>query len=454
MDWLTNIAGFLLVIGVLVTVHEFGHFWVARRVGIKVLRFSVGFGRPLLKRTGADGTEYVLAAIPLGGYVKMLDEREGPVDADQLDGAFNRKPLWARNAVIIAGPAFNFILAIIAYWAVFVIGALEVKPIVGEITPNTPAAAAQLSEGDELKRIGTTKVEAWDQAIMAFIDASNDAPFTVVVERADGTQTQRRMDTRGVRLLDEPGEVLDRLGLQPWRPRIDPVVERVIDGSAAAQAGLQSGDVITQIDGAPITHWGDLVGAVFERPSEEVTVSVQRGQQSIDYAVTLQSRGEGGERMGVLGVAPAVPEGLFDDVRHEVRYGPIAAIPQAVGATWRATTLTVDVLVKMVVGEASVKNISGPINIAQYAGDSVSLGMTPFLKFLAIVSLSLGILNLLPVPILDGGHLLFNTIEWLRGRPPSDAAQGIGQQVGMGLLLMLMTLAFYNDLHRLFALGG
>ena len=454
MDWLTNIAGFLLVIGVLVTVHEFGHFWVARRVGVKVLRFSVGFGRPLLKRTGADGTEYVLAAIPLGGYVKMLDEREGPVEPAQLEGAFNRKPLWARNAIIVAGPAFNFMLAILAYWAVFVIGSLEVKPIVGEVAPETPAASAGLAEGDELKRIGGTEVEAWDQAIMAFLDAANDAPFGVLVERADGTQAERRMDTRGVRLLDEPGEVLDRLGLQPWRPRIDPVIERVIEGSAAAATGIQAGDTVTQIDDQVIRHWGDLVASVYDRPGEQVTVTVQRNSQTIDYAVTLGGRGEGDDRVGVLGVAPAVPESLFADARHEVRYGPIAAIPQAVGATWNAATLTVDVLVKMVVGQASVKNISGPINIAQYAGDSVSLGITPFLKFLAIVSLSLGILNLLPVPILDGGHLLFNTIEWLRGRPLSEAAQGIGQQVGMGLLLMLMTLAFYNDLHRLFAVGG
>jgi regulator of sigma E protease len=454
MEWITNILGFLLVIGVLVAVHEFGHFWVARRVGVKVLRFSIGFGRPLLTRTGKDGTEYVLAAIPLGGYVKMLDEREGPVDPALQSFAFNRKPLWARNAVIVAGPLFNFGLAILAYWAVFIIGALELKPVLGPVTPASPAAEAGLAEGDELKHIGSQTVEAWDQAVMAFLEASDDSPFRVVVARPDGAQVERQMDTRGVRLLDEPGEVLERLGLQVWRPRIVPIVGEVVEDSAAAAAGVRVDDQILSIDGEPTEHWSDLVSAVRARADQSITLAVRRDGQTLTFQTPLKGWGEGDERIGMLGVVPQVPDELFADMRHEVRYGPIAAIPQAINSTWQAGTLTISVLSKMLIGEASVKNLSGPINIAQFAGDSVSLGITPFLKFLAILSISLGILNLLPVPILDGGHLLFNTIEWIKGRPLSEAAQGIGQQIGMGLLLMLMTLAFYNDLHRLFAAGG
>ncbi len=454
MDWLINIVGFLLVIGVLVTVHEFGHFWVARRVGVKVLRFSVGFGRPLFTRVGRDGTEYVLAAIPLGGYVKMLDEREAPVAASEQSGAFNRKPLWARNAVIAAGPAFNFALAIIAYWLVFVIGATELRPVIGPVIPESPAAQAGFLEGDELVRVDGSDVSAWDQAIMAILDAAGEEPVMIQVNRGGGGQAGLALDLSGVRLFDEQGEALERMGFTPWRPVIEPVIEQVVDGGAAAAAGFEPGDRIVRIADETVDDWSALVAAVRPRADQTVSVVVQRNGRTLEQTVRLGGRGEGAGRSGVLGVTPRIPEGLFESMRHEVRYGVIEAVPKAFDSSWRAVTLTIDVLTKMVVGEASVKNLSGPINIAQYAGDSVSLGIIPFLKFLAIVSISLGILNLMPVPILDGGHLLYNTIEWVRGRPLSEAAQGLGQQIGMALLFMLMALAFYNDLHRLFAVGG
>ncbi len=453
MDWLINILGFLLVIGILVAVHEFGHFWVARRVGVKVLRFSIGFGRPLWQRTAADGTEYVIAAIPLGGYVKMLDEREASVPEALQSQAFNRKPLWARNAVILAGPVFNFALAIIAYWAVFVIGSVELKPILGPVIADTPAEAAGLTEGDELVRIGGREVEAWDQAVLAIIEASNEQPMRVVVERGDGITAERALDVSGLALLEADGQILQKIGLQPWRPQIDPVIERVVADGAAAAAGLRSGDEIVAVNSQSIATWSELVDALQPLADQSAAISVLRDGQTQRFTAALGGRGEGEQRVGVLGVTPRVPEGLFENARHEVRYGPIAAIPQAVGSSWQAGALTVEVLARMVIGEASVKNLSGPINIAQFAGDSVSLGLTPFLKFLAIVSISLGILNLLPVPILDGGHLLYNTIEWIRGRPLSEAAQGMGQQIGMILLVMLMGLAFYNDLSRLFGVG-
>ncbi len=454
MSWLINILGFLLVIGVLVTVHEFGHFWVARRVGVRVLRFSVGFGRPLLKRTGADGTEYVLAAIPLGGYVKMLDEREGSVAEGDLDQAFNRKPLWARNAVIAAGPAFNFALAIVAYWLVFVIGATEVRPIIGPVTPETPAAEAGLMEGDEFLRVDGARVKAWDQVVMTILDAPDNEPVRVEVARGDGPPVNLSLDLTDTRLLDEQGEVLQRIGLTPWQPTIEPVIDEVVSGSSAGEGGLQPGDHILRADGTEMGSWRSLVAFVRERPQTPVDLTIERDGRTLERSVTLGSRGEGDQLIGVLGVTPRVPPGLFDDLRHEVRYGPVAAMGEAMESSWRAVTLTIDVLIKMVIGEASVKNLSGPINIAQYAGDSVSLGLIPFLKFLAIVSISLGILNLMPVPVLDGGHLLYNTIEWVRGRPLSEAAQGLGQQIGLALLFMLMTLALYNDLHRLMGAGG
>jgi len=257
-----------------------------------------------------------------------------------------------------------------------------------------------------------------------------------------------------VQLLEEQGEVLERIGLQPMQPRIDPVINEVVEGSSAARAGLQPGDRIRALDGEPMDTWRALVMAIRDRPEQTVSLAFERQGDTLTRTFTLDSRGSGGDRTGVLGVTPQVPEGTFSNLRHEVRYGPVAAVGEAVGSSWRAATLTVDVLVKMVIGEASVKNLSGPINIAQYAGDSVSLGLIPFLKFLAIVSISLGILNLMPVPVLDGGHLLYNTIEWVRGRPLSEAAQGMGQQIGMVLLFMLMALAFYNDLNRIFGAGG
>ena len=451
MGVVTDILAFIVAIGVLVTVHEFGHFWVARRLGVRVLRFSVGFGRALWSRTAADGTEYVVAALPLGGYVKMLDEREGEVPADQLEGAFNRKPLWVRNAVVVAGPGFNLLFTLVAYWAVFVIGTDEMRPIIGEVRPDTPAAAAGLESGDEIVRVGDQETPSWDSAVLALIDqAVGTESVRITVETDSGSVSTHTLPLGDGRSVGADGNVLEDLGLQPWVPRIEPRIGRVIPGGAAESGGLAAGERIVAADGQPMETWEDLVAFVRQRPGEEVRFTLADGGNRRQVTLTLGERPGPEGPTGVLGVTPQVPEGLYDRLRRTIQYGPLEAVPEAAASTWQATTLTLKLLVKMVVGEASVKNLSGPINIAQFAGDSASLGITPFLKFLAIVSVSLAILNMLPVPVLDGGHLLFNVIEWVRGRPLSEQAQGMGQQIGLLFLGLLMALAFYNDLARLF----
>jgi len=451
MELLTSILAFVVAIGVLVTVHEFGHFWVARRLGMKVLRFSVGFGKPLYSRYGRDGTEYAVAAIPLGGYVKLLDEREGEVPEEERHLAFNRQPVWARSAVLAAGPGFNFVFALLAYWLIFVIGFAAIKPLVGEVQPDSPAAAAGLQPKDEIVAVDGARTQTWDEALMEIVASGlggNKVPLTV--KTPEGDVGQRTLDFKNSPALGEQQDVLQVIGVRPWMPTLAPVVGDVSSGDPAAAAGLESGDHIVSADGHPIDSWESLVRFVRERPGKQVKLEIERGGNRRPVTVTLGSRETETGTIGLLGVTPKVPKGLYDEVRHEVRYGPLKALGQSAAATWNATSLTVRMLWKMVVGEASVKNLSGPINIAQYAGQSASLGLTPFLRFLAIVSISLGVLNLLPVPVLDGGHLMYNAIEAVRGKPLSEAAQGVGQQVGLALLVMLMGLAFYNDLLRLF----
>lgn len=452
MGILTDVLAFVVAIGVLVIVHEFGHFWVARRVGIKVLRFSVGFGRPIWSRIGRDGTEYAIAGIPLGGYVKMLDEREGEVPEEQKAYSFNRKPIWARNLVVVAGPVFNFLFAILAYWAIFVIGSTELRPVIGKVIEGTPAATAGFQRGDQLQAVGGEATPGWDNVLMALLDkGTGPGRLAIRVKTAKGTEVTRYLDLNKSGPLGEDADVLAKLGFRPWIPRIEPKVNQVMPDSAAAAAGIEMGMLITGADGHSFDTWQDLVRYVQARPGEKVNLTIEQDGKSRRVSVTLGSRKtDQGRVVGVLGVTPVIPKEDYTNMRHTVRYGPVQAVGHSLSQTWEASSLTVKMLWRMLLGEASVKNLSGPINIAQYAGVSASLGVAPFLKFLAIVSISLGVLNLLPVPVLDGGHLLYNGIEWLQGRPLSDRAQGIGQQIGIALLVLLMALAFYNDLARLF----
>ncbi len=451
---LLSIAAFIVAIGVLVTVHEFGHFWVARKMGVKVLRFSVGFGRPLWQKTiGVDKTELVIAAIPLGGYVKMLDEREGEVATNELDRAFNRKSLGARFAIVLAGPVFNFLFAIMAYWVMFVSGVPGVRPVIGEVVPSSYAAQAGFVAGDEILAVNGKPTPSWETAILGLLDAGLDeqAAFTVTVRNRSGNEAglKVRLD-ESARLLGKGG-LLDNFGIKPWRPSWPAVIDRLVAGSPGEQAGLQAGDRVVSANERSIDSWSQWVDYVRSRPGERIPVTVERDSALLDLVIVPEAVRDDGETVGRIGAYVRLSDAeQHDTMRVVVRHGLVAAAPAAVGKTWEMSTLTLRTLWKMVTGKVSIENLSGPISIAQYAGHSAAIGLTSFLGFLAIVSISLGVLNLLPVPILDGGHLLYYVIEFFKGSPVSETAQLIGQRIGIFLLLALMSLAFYNDLARLF----
>lgn len=444
----TSILAFVVAIGVLVAFHEFGHYWVARRLGVKVLRFSIGFGKPLYTwRGGADRTEYCLAAIPLGGYVKMLDEREGGVAAHERHRAFNVQPLWRRTAIVAAGPAFNFLFAAVVYWLIFVAGTTEVRPVVGVVENDSPAAEAGLNRGDQLLAVDGRATPSWDRVLITLLDgALSGGTVDLQVRTEAGEQATRVVDLGGLGRVGDHPDLLGMIGFRPWQPVISPTVAEVVSGGAAEHAGLRPGDEILAVEERSIGDWGELVAVLGERAGSLATITVRRasGQERLEVSLNEQ-----GSEYGVLGVRPQVPEGAYDGMLHTVRYGPLEAVGQAAADTWRASVLTLNVLWKMIVGQASLNNLSGPITIGQFAGDTAASGIVPFLKFLAIVSISLGILNLLPIPVLDGGHLLYFAVEAVKGSPPSERAQLLGQQVGIAMLVGLMGLAFYNDIARL-----
>jgi len=446
-----SLLAFILAIGVLVTVHEFGHFWVARRLGVKVLRFSIGFGRPLWKKTfGADRSEFVVAALPLGGYVKMLDEREGEVAPEELDRAFNRQPVTTRVAVVVAGPLFNFLFAIAAYWLMFVVGIPGLRPVVGDVTPGSYAEQAGIVAGDEILAVRNEPTPTWESAVMALLDASLDEPAAIDLQVREPDGIERRIAakvTHSEELL-EKGGVLHNFGILPWQ--LPAVIDTVVGGEAAERAGLRSGDRIVAADGTPIAGWNDWVEYVRARPEQAIEVEVRRDGATNLLELVPSRVTENGTAHGFIGASVRLPDSdQRDTMRVVVHHGLLEAFPAALGKTWEITTLTLRTLWKMLTGKASVENLSGPISIARYAGESAALGLTTFLGFLGVVSVSLGVLNLLPIPVLDGGHLLFYLVELVKGSPVSEAAQLAGQKIGIALLLMLMTVAFYNDLVRL-----
>ncbi len=445
---LGNLLAFVVAISILVAVHEFGHYIVGRWVGMKVLRFSIGFGKPVwTKIAGPDRTEYCISAIPLGGYVRFLDSREGPVAQEDEGRAFNHRPIPSRIAVLLAGPFFNFLFAIVAYWALFMHGVPTMKPAVGDVEPGSYAADAGLEYGDRIIAVGGEATEGWEATLLAMLDhmiADGRVPLTLESESGSSRSAVIIVGDDRKRLT-EPGLIFDGLGFQPWQPSAE-IGELVKDG-AAEGAGLRVGDRITAIDDDPVVSYGDLVSAVSDRGNERVTVEFERDGESHSVELVIGVQERDGEQRGLLGVRAPSNIGDFYYLR---KYGVAESMTEAIGRTWTSTLFTVRMLGSMVTGDVSIKNISGPISIAQFAGESAQRGVSYFLGFLAIVSISLGVLNLLPVPVLDGGQIVYQVIEVVKGSPLSERSQMIGQQFGIFALLLLMTFAFYNDLARNF----
>ncbi|NMZ23904.1 sigma E protease regulator RseP [Pseudomonas proteolytica] len=450
MSALYMIVGTLVALGVLVTFHEFGHFWVARRCGVKVLRFSVGFGMPLLRWHDRRGTEFVIAAIPLGGYVKMLDEREGEVPADQLDQSFNRKTVRQRIAIVAAGPIANFLLAMVFFWVLAMLGSQQVRPVIGAVEAGSIAAKAGLSAGQEIVAIDGEPTTGWGAVNLQLVRRLGESgTVQLVVREQDSTaETPRELVLdKWLKGADEP-DPIKSLGIRPWRPALPPVLAELDPKGPAQAAGLKTGDRLLALNGQALGDWQQVVDLVRVRPDTKIVLKVERDGAQIDVPVTLAVRGEAKAAGGYLGAGVKGVEWPPSMVR-EVSFGPLAAIGEGARRTWTMSVLTLDSLKKMLFGELSVKNLSGPITIAKVAGASAQSGVADFLNFLAYLSISLGVLNLLPIPVLDGGHLLFYLVEWVRGRPLSDRVQGWGIQIGISLVVGVMLLALVNDLGRL-----
>lgn len=446
------ILAFAFALGVLIVVHEFGHYLVASLCNVKVLRFSVGFGRVIAtRRYGIDQTEWAISAFPLGGYVKMLDEREGEVAPQDLPRAFNRQSVYRRFAIVVAGPAANFLLAIFLYWLVYLHGIPGIRPVIGAVAAGSSAAAAQFAPGDTIIRIGPQAVTTWQDARWALLKhAVEKSVVTLEVQNDRNEIIGRKLDLSRLSTADLDGDFLRALGFIRLQPPLPPVIGRVLPGGAAERGGLQANDAIITINGESMTRWDEVVAAVSSNPGRGLAFVVQRDQAvTVRIAVTPDAVLENGERIGRIGAAPRIDRDAMRKYEVEVRYTPLAGLGKALERTWDTSVFSLKMLGKMLVGEVSLKNLSGPITIADYAGQSAQAGLISYLVFMALISISLGVLNLLPVPLLDGGHLMYYMLEILKGSPVSDKAIEVGQHVGMALLFTLMAFALYNDINRL-----
>lgn len=450
MSALYMLVGTLVALGVLVTIHEFGHFWVARRCGVKVLRFSVGFGSPLLRWHDKQGTEFVVAAIPLGGYVKMLDEREGDVPPELLDQSFNRKSVQQRIAIVAAGPIANFLLALLFFWAVAMLGGQQVRPVIGAVEAGSLADVAGLAAGQEIVAVNGKATTGWAAVNLQLVSRLGESGSINVALLAPGStaEIQRTITLDNwLRGADEPDPIAS-LGIRPWRPALEPVLAQLDPDGPAQAAGLRVGDRLLALDGQVLADWQQWVDQIRAMPRKSVSLLIEREGVQLQLPLNLAARGEGDAQSGYLGAGVAGGQWPAEMLR-EVRFGPLEAIVEGAKNTWAMSVLTLESLKKMLFGELSVKNLSGPITIAKVAGASAESGLSDFLKFLAYLSISLGVLNLLPIPVLDGGHLLFYLVEWVRGRPLSDRIQGWGMQIGISMVVGVMLLALINDLSRL-----
>ncbi|MGE5265869.1 MAG: RIP metalloprotease RseP [Deltaproteobacteria bacterium] len=447
------LGAFVVVLGVLIVVHEFGHYLAARYCGVRVLRFSVGFGRTLWqRRLGRDGTEWAVGVFPLGGYVKMLDEREGEVAPEELERAFNRQSVGKRSLIVAAGPAANFVLAIVLYWAVFMLGSEELRPILGTPPAASPAAIAGVVNGEQVRTVDGEQVATWnDLRWMLLHKAATQESAELEVINEQREIALRRLPLAAAGEQGWEGDALERLGIRFFRPDMPPVVGKVMAGSPGELAGIRQGDEIVAIDGVVVRTWHEFVLLVRESAARSVQVELLRGGRLVAVNVVPEAVSERGKEIGRIGVAVAESRDSGREVRTFVRYGFFEAGAKAVVETWDKSVFSLVMLGKMLTGEVSWRNLSGPVTIADYAGQSARLGIDYYLKFMALVSISLGVLNLLPIPVLDGGHLMYYVIEVVRRRPLSERAMEISQQVGLSILFVLMAFAFFNDMNRLFS---
>ncbi len=453
MDFLHTIFFFIVAIGLLVSFHEFGHFWVARKVGVKVLRFSVGFGKVIWSyQKNPDSTEYAISAVPLGGYVKMVDEREGDVKVDDLPFAFNRQSLWGRTAIVLAGPIFNLLLAILLFWSVFIIGEVGMRPVLGPVPENSLAATAGFVAGDEILTVNHQATPTWSEAMNILIAAAIESEQGIIVEvKAIDQQIYERTLVVPRNATQNPDQLYQQLGLKPWQPVLKPIIGKVLPESAAAEVGLQTDDLISSADGIAINDWMQWVKYVQERPGKAIQLKIERGGVQLSLQITPKSELQADNKtVGKIGASVLVPDDLLKNMQVEYRLPVFKAFTAACERTWYYSITTLKMMGKMLIGKSSVENLSGPISIAQYAGQSASMGLVQFLKFLGLVSVSLGVLNLLPIPMLDGGHLMFYVVEAIKGGPVSEKVQIVFQQIGIALLMSLMILAMFLDVQRLF----
>lgn len=452
MDLLHTLFYFIVAISVLVSIHEFGHFWVARKAGVKVLRFSLGFGKVLWSyQKNSDTTEYVISAIPLGGYVKMVDEREGEVKEADLPYAFNRQPVLARTAIVAAGPLFNLLLAVALFWSVLVIGETGIKPILGAVEQGTLAAAAGFVEGDQIISVNDKVTPTWTEAMSVLVSLALDGEQNIKIAVKNFADQQA---VKTLNLTDKDSEnpevLYQRLGFKPWSPKLQPIIGKVLPDSAASVSGLRQGDLIVSVDGLAINDWMQWVAYVKSHGGVAIKLVIERDGVRAPASITPKSVVIGDKTEGKVGASVYIPEELMKSVSVEYSLSPLAAIPVALETTYYYSVTSLKMMGKMLIGKASVENLSGPISIAQYAGQSATMGLTPFLKYMALISVSLGVLNLLPIPVLDGGHLLFFAVEAVKGGPVSERAQIFFQQIGIALLVSLMALAMFLDVERLF----
>ncbi len=464
---MTTLIAFIITIGILVTIHEYGHFQVARWCNVKVLRFSIGFGKPLWKKTfGKDNTEFVLAAIPLGGFVKMLDERElksereSAIDNGQyteqsvyseaeLKRAFNRQSVWKRIAIVLAGPVANLLLAILLYWILLMQGVTGMRPIIGEVEVNSLAASAGFKSGEVIQKVAGTPVKTWTDARWILLEQSLESK-SVEVETLDNNSdlNTHLLSFDGID-SDPEIDILNKVGLNMIKPILPPILGEILPDSAAQKSNFQANDKILSIDNVKVTDWESVVSTVKANPNQSLQFKIARAQEVLTIAVIPEQMTENGKQIGRLGASVKIDQSILDKLLIEVQYSPLEAFQKAIFKTWDTAIFSLKMLGRMLTGEVSIKGISGPVTIATFAGESANLGLTTFLSFLALVSISIGVLNLLPIPVLDGGHLMYYIVEIFKGSPVSDQTMLAGQKIGFVLLGLLMTIAIFNDFNRL-----